>query len=115
MTLLGDAAHTIHPMAGQGVNLGIADCEALVDVMKDAIYSGQDVGDPLILQRYERKQRSENFRMMAAIDLLFRSFSVENKSLAAIRDIGMSTFNWFSPLKNEAMLYAMGSKKGFVE
>ena len=111
LALVGDAAHSVHPMAGQGANLGIADAVALADAVADAVRSGEDIGDPGVLARYERRRRGANAAMMMAIDALYTSFGVGSGGTAAsVRDAGMRALNWFAPIKNEAMMVAMGAR-----
>lgn len=111
LALVGDAAHGVHPMAGQGANLGIADAAALADAVAAAVRSGEDIGDPGVLARYERRRRGANAAMMGAIDALFAAFGVGAATASArARDFGMRALNWLAPVKNEAMMVAMGER-----
>ena len=77
LALIGDAAHSIHPLAGQGVNLGLGDMSALADVLIAARERGVDLGDELVLRRYERARKADNVAMLAAMDGFKRVFSNE--------------------------------------
>ena len=90
MVLVGDAAHGIHPIAGQGYNLGVRDIAALVEVLIDAKRLGLDIGAADTLERYARWRRADNFTMVAATDLLNRLFSNDIKPLRLVRDIGLA-------------------------
>src|SRR5688500_9727010 len=72
VALLGDAAHTVHPLAGQGMNLGILDAASIAAVVEDALLAGEDVGDHKVLRRYERQRKGDNLAMLAAFDGLNR-------------------------------------------
>jgi 2-octaprenylphenol hydroxylase len=88
VVLLGDAAHVVHPLAGQGLNLGLLDCAALADELGVA----RDVrgfGDMAVLRRYERRRRSENLLAAAALDGLERLFSNANPALTRLRSLGL--------------------------
>lgn len=69
-----DAAHSVHPLAGQGLNLGIGDADALADVLLEALEEGADVGAACVLRRYERRALPRNIAMMAGVDALKRTF-----------------------------------------
>ena len=108
LALVGDAAHTIHPLAGQGVNLGLADVASLIDVVVDAFNNKKDIGDLKVLRRYERWRRSENRAMITAMDGLKRLFGSELSSVKILRNVGLNTINKITPLKNIIMRHAMG-------
>ena len=74
--LLGDAAHTVHPLAGQGMNLGLLDAAAIAAVIEDALLAGEDVGDLKVLRRYERDRKGDNLAMLAVFDGLNRLFGL---------------------------------------
>lgn len=90
LALVGDAAHTIHPLAGQGVNLGFLDAAALVEVLGDAVGSGDDPYSLRALRRYERWRRSENALMLGATDTINRVFGEKNVAFAALRRAGLA-------------------------
>jgi len=108
VALVGDAAHTIHPLAGQGVNLGFSDVEALVDEIGRAIERGNDIGDIGTLNRYQRRRKPHNLAAMAVMEGFKRLFSADQLGLRLLRNMGMSGLNRLAPLKNEIIKKAMG-------
>lgn len=108
LALVGDAAHVIHPIAGQGFNLGIRDVGALAEVLVDARRLGLDLGDPQILERYQRWRRFDNLALVAATDGLNRLFSNDLGPLRLARDLGLAAVNRAAPLKRLFMRHAMG-------
>jgi 2-octaprenylphenol hydroxylase len=89
LALVGDAAHTIHPLAGQGVNLGFLDAAALVEVLGDATAAGSDASSLRSLRRYERWRRSENALMLGVCDSINRLFGEKNVAVAGLRRLGL--------------------------
>lgn len=108
LALVGDAAHTIHPLAGQGVNLGLADVASLIDVVSEALNSKKDIGDLKVLRRYERWRRADNRSMLVAMDGLKRLFGSELSIVKELRNVGLKITNQLTPLKNIIMQQAMG-------
>lgn len=108
LALVGDAAHTIHPLAGQGVNLGLADVASLIEVVVDALNDKKDIGDLKVLRRYERWRRAENRSMLVAMDGLNRLFGSELAMVKDLRNYGLSLTDKMTPLKNIIMKQAMG-------
>ena len=108
LALVGDAAHAIHPIAGQGLNLGLRDVGALAEVLVDARRLGLDLGDANTLVRYQRWRRFDNMLMMAVTDGLNRLFSNELAPLRLARDLGLAAVNQLPPLKRLFMRHAMG-------
>lgn len=106
--LVGDAAHTVHPLAGQGANLGIADAVALSETVVAALTAGENPGDLPVLRRYERARRGANATMLHFIDLLSRLFGSEASLVAELRRGGMRAFNRSGPVKQRAMRVALG-------
>jgi 2-polyprenylphenol 6-hydroxylase len=105
--LLGDAAHVIHPLAGQGLNLGLLDCAALAEILADA--TGTDsLGDLKLLRRYERWRKSENLLAATAMDSLERLFSSSNAALSSLRSAGLSAVGRIPLLKREFARRALG-------
>ena len=90
VALVGDAAHVIHPMAGQGLNLGLADVEALAAVLVDARQQKKALGSLRVLQRYERRRKAENVEALALVDGLHRLFRMRAPELGGLRELGMS-------------------------
>lgn len=108
VALLGDAAHTIHPLAGQGVNLGFADVAVLVEEINRALQRNNDIGGILTLERYQRRRKPDNLATMAAMEGFKRLFAADELPLRFLRNIGMSQVNSFSSLKNDLVKLAMG-------
>ena len=108
LALVGDAAHAIHPIAGQGFNLGIRDVAALVEVMVQARRLGGDVGAPDVLAAYERWRRTDTMALVAATDGLNRLFSNDVAPVRLARDLGLAAVNRLGPVKKLAMRHAMG-------
>jgi 2-octaprenyl-6-methoxyphenol hydroxylase len=108
MVLVGDAAHGLHPIAGQGYNLGVRDIAALVEVLIDAKRLGLDIGAADTLERYAQWRRADNLTMVAATDLLNRLFSNDIKPLRLVRDLGLAAVNRMPPLRRFFVRHAMG-------
>lgn len=108
LAIVGDAAHTIHPLAGQGVNLGLADVASLIEVTVEALNSKKDIGDLKILRRYERWRRADNRSMLLAMDGLKRLFGSELSIVKELRNVGLKITDQLTPLKNIIMQQAMG-------
>ncbi|MDH5395490.1 MAG: UbiH/UbiF/VisC/COQ6 family ubiquinone biosynthesis hydroxylase [Gammaproteobacteria bacterium] len=109
LALVGDAAHTIHPLAGQGVNLGLADTASLIAVIHSAISARKDIGSVAVLRQYERWRRADNRSMLVAMDGLKRLFGSELVAVKSIRNAGLNMVNQLTPLKNLIMQQAMGT------
>jgi 2-octaprenyl-6-methoxyphenol hydroxylase len=109
LALIGDAAHGIHPIAGQGLNLGFRDIMALSDLVLSALDAGQDPGTPAILAAYQRRRRPDNLAMLAATDALDRLFSTNNPLLRTARDLGIAAVDRLPTLKKVFMRAAMGA------
>ncbi|HWA42025.1 MAG TPA: UbiH/UbiF/VisC/COQ6 family ubiquinone biosynthesis hydroxylase [Hypericibacter adhaerens] len=108
LALVGDAAHAIHPIAGQGLNLGLRDVAALAETLVDAHRLGLDIGLGEPLERYERWRRFDNLMLMAATDILNRLFSNDLPPVRLARDVGLGIVNRVPPLKRLFMRHAMG-------
>jgi 2-octaprenyl-6-methoxyphenol hydroxylase len=106
--LVGDAAHTIHPIAGQGLNLGLKDVAALAETVLDAARLGLDFGRAEALQRYERWRRFDNFVLAAGTDTLNRLFSNDIAPLRLARDLGLAAVDRIAPLRRFFMRHAGG-------
>ncbi len=108
IALIGDAAHTIHPLAGQGVNLGFSDARVLAEELGLALEQGSSLGDLQTLKRYQRRRKPDNLSMMAAMEGFKRLFEREELPVRLLRNIGMSGLNRLAPLKNRIIRQAMG-------
>ena len=107
VVLLGDAAHTIHPLAGQGVNLGFRDVATLVDLLVPAAASDDE---PWLAQlsRYQHQRRRDNLLMQSAMDLFCATFSNDLPPLRLLRNLGLGVAQHAGPLKRQALRYALG-------
>ena len=110
MVLIGDAAHTIHPLAGQGVNLGFADAASLAEVLLDALAANKDIGQTAVLRRYERWRKGSNLAMLSAMSGFKHLFGNELPVVTQMRNLGLSLTNRSTPMKNLFIRYAMGLK-----
>jgi len=109
MALVGDAAHGIHPIAGQGLNLGFSDIAELSRLVIEAVEAGADPGSPEVLRRYQAARRPANLAMLAATDTLDRLFSSDSRVLRMARDIGIASVHRVPRLKRLFMRQAMGA------
>jgi 2-octaprenylphenol hydroxylase len=108
LVLVGDAAHAIHPLAGQGANLGFADAAELACQIDRALDAGEHPGDLPVLRRYERARKGDNLTMLRFVDGLNRLFSNDSPVLAQLRGSGMRLFNRSGPIRNRAVQIALG-------
>jgi 2-octaprenyl-6-methoxyphenol hydroxylase len=106
--LVGDAAHAIHPIAGQGLNLGLRDVAALAETVVDAARLGLDIGSPTVLERYQRWRRFDTLAMGAATDGLNRLFSNRSDALRFVRDVGLGLVDRMPALKRFFIREAAG-------
>lgn len=108
VALVGDAAHMINPLAGQGVNIGFLDAAALAEVVLEAVRQGQSIADVQVLKRYEQLRRTENLKMMTVMELFYRVFSNDIAPIKFLRNLGLGLAERISPAKNKIMRAAMG-------
>ncbi|QJD59291.1 2-octaprenyl-3-methyl-6-methoxy-1,4-benzoquinol hydroxylase [Pseudomonas sp. gcc21] len=108
LVLIGDAAHSIHPLAGQGVNLGLLDAAELFDVLVAALERGEDIASLQVLQRYERRRMGANLAMMAAMEGFERLFDADALPLRWIRNTGMRLLDGQELIKGGIIRRAMG-------
>src|SRR5688572_8401367 len=111
VALVGDAAHTVHPLAGQGMNLGLLDAAAIAAVIEDALLAGEDVGDLKVLRRYDRERKGDNLAMLAAFDGLNRLFGLPGWA-APLRTLGLRAVESAHPVKRLLMQKALGLEAG---
>ncbi len=108
LALVGDAAHGIHPIAGQGLNLGFRDVATLAEVLVEGKRLGLDLGDAALLARYQRWRGLDTFMTAAATDTLTRLFGIPGKTASAVRRFGISAVDAIAPLKDRFMAEARG-------
>lgn len=109
LVLVGDAAHAVHPLAGQGVNLGLADVQALVETLTQARRAGRDWSGARTLARYARARKARNLEMLALTDALYRAFRPSLPGLRALLGLGMSALDSAGPLKSWLAQRATGA------
>ena len=110
MVLIADAAHGIHPIAGQGLNLGFRDIDALSNLIEQAVNAGQSFASKDVLESYQRQRRIDNMAMVAMTDGLNRLFSNNLKSVTALRRLGLRAVSKLRPAKKFFMKQAMGDR-----
>ena len=108
LALVGDAAHTIHPLAGQGVNLGYRDVDALLDVLTCARSHGEAWASHQVLKRYQMRRMADNFIMQSGMDLFYAGFSNDLGPLRVLRNVGLMAAQRAGVLKRQALKYALG-------
>lgn len=115
VALVGDAAHTIHPLAGQGVNLGFLDAASLAQHVISIWEQGQDIGSKKNLRSYERWRKAEAVKMQAAMQGFKELFDGSNPVKKLVRGIGLSAVSYLPGAKDEVMKYALGVKGNLPE
>lgn len=108
IVLVGDAAHTINPLAGQGVNLGFKDVKALLEVLESAVKNGEDFASDEVLAQYERKRKPDNLVMQSGMDIFYKAFKEDILPLKIARNLALFAANKATPLKKQALKYALG-------
>ena len=109
LALVGDAVHAVHPIAGQGLNLGFRDVAALAEVLVEAARLGLDLGDRQLLDRYQRWRSIDALSVAFATDSLTRIYGIPGKTASAVRRFGMGLIERVSPIKNRLMSEARGT------
>jgi 2-polyprenyl-6-methoxyphenol hydroxylase-like FAD-dependent oxidoreductase len=100
--------HVIHPLAGQGLNLGLLDAACLAECVHNAILQHRDIGGYAVLRKYERRRKGHNLSMITLVDTLKRLFASENMLLKNLRGHGMRYLDNFDVAKNVMMRFAQG-------
>lgn len=108
LALVGDAAHTINPLAGQGVNLGYRDVEALLDVLVKARERDEQWAEERVLLRYQRQRRLDNLLMQSGMDLFYTAFSNDLPPVKILRNLALMTAQRAGAVKTKALKYALG-------
>ncbi len=108
VALIGDAAHAVHPLAGQGANLGLQDAATLAEVIDTALGNAEHPGDRPVLRRYERARRGDNATMLHFMTGLNRLFRTDSSLVRELREAGMRLFNVSGPIRSRAVRVAMG-------
>jgi 2-octaprenyl-6-methoxyphenol hydroxylase len=109
LALVGDAAHAVHPIAGQGVNLGFRDAAALAQVLVEGARLGLDLGDRQLLDRYQRWRSLDTLMVAMSTDGLTRLYSIPGKTASAVRRLGMGLIDRIGPVKDRLMAEARGT------
>jgi 2-octaprenylphenol hydroxylase len=109
LALIGDAAHAVHPLAGQGANLGLADASTLCTVIEEAVDKGDHPGDRPVLRRYERARKGPNATMLHLMTGLNQLFAAGSPTIGELRRAGMRLFNVSGPLREHAVRVALGA------
>lgn len=115
VAIIGDAAHTIHPLAGQGVNLGLLDAACLSEIIINAVHKQRDFGNLATLRRYERWRKSDNLVMLSMVDVLKSVFMSNNSLIKSALTFGLNLTNRLSLLKNFFTNYALGNRDDLPE
>ena len=111
LALIGDAAHSVHPLAGQGVNLGFADVAELAATIVQALDAGEYPADRPVLRRYERARRGANASMITLLTGLNSLFAADSALVGELRRAGMQLFNLSGPVRRRAVDIAFGTSR----
>lgn len=110
VVLVADAAHTIHPLAGQGMNLGLMDVFALAELITEQVQKRKPLNDVALLRRYERWRKAEAQTLIVAMEAFKRGFSTQNPALKLVRGLGMRLIDKLNPVKAKIMSAALGNQ-----
>lgn len=108
IVLVGDAAHTINPLAGQGVNLGFKDVKAVLERIEQAVEKGENLADDFFWLRYEQQRKPDNMMMQSAMDLFYKAFKTNVLPLKVMRNLAFVVAERATLLKKAALKYALG-------
>ena len=108
VALVGDAAHTIHPLAGQGLNQGLGDVEALVRAIEETVIHGGDIGHEGCLEAYARQRWGRNHRLLGVVDKLHKIYSVRSGPVVGLRSLGLEAVEAMGGVKRFLMRQAGG-------
>lgn len=111
VALIGDAAHTVHPLAGQGVNMGFGDAFSLSKVIAEGVAVGSDIGEVSLLRKYEADRKTANVTMMAILDGFQKAYSIDFAPLNVLRAAAFYGANYIPPLKRSIISYASGEQR----
>ncbi|MBA2635430.1 MAG: FAD-dependent monooxygenase [Sphingomonas sp.] len=109
LALVGDSAHAVHPIAGQGLNLGFRDAAALAQVLVEGARLGLDLGDRQLLDRYQRWRSLDSLSVAVATDSLTRIYGIPGRTASAVRRFGMGLINRITPVRDQLMAEARGT------
>jgi 2-octaprenylphenol hydroxylase len=110
VALVGDAAHTVHPLAGQGVNIGLLDAASLAQVVSEALRQAKDIGSVAVLRQYERWRRADNLPLLKSIDQLKQLFGDEKPWMQRLRSTGLTLLDRLPWIKRPLIRYAVGHR-----
>lgn len=108
VVLVGDSAHTINPLAGQGVNLGFKDVKTLLEIAEQAVKKGENIANPALWKQYEMRRKPDNLLMQSGMDLFYKTFKTDLLPLKFARNLALFGANHAGLLKKQALKYALG-------
>jgi ubiquinone biosynthesis monooxygenase Coq6 len=114
VVLVGDAAHTVHPLAGQGLNQGQGDVEALANTIAYSVEHGMDIGVRMNLERYQSERYAQNHMLMGVVDKLHKLYATENELVVGVRSLGLRVVNSLDSVKGFFMRQASGRGEKFL-
>lgn len=114
VALLGDAIHVVHPLAGQGLNMGIKDAITLANILQSVSDQKHDIGAQHVLRKYERWRKGDNLTTLASVDAIKRAFAINNPTLVELRNLGLSLINKSKWIKRNLVKNALGLSSNFA-